>query len=79
MSKKKLQGVVVSNKMSKTLVVEVERIKVHPKYHRRYKVHKRYKAHFEEGEYTVGDKVIIEECRPISKEKRWRVISKIKS
>jgi len=75
--KKQLTGTVISNKMQKTLVVKIERIKKHPKYKRRFKVSKKYKAHVETGEYEVGDKVIIEECRPISKEKRWKVIKKI--
>jgi small subunit ribosomal protein S17 len=79
MPKRKLQGIVVSNKMQKTLVVEVERVKVHPKYKRRYKVHKKYKAHFDSGEYNIGDKVVIEESRPISKEKRWIVIKKLEN
>jgi small subunit ribosomal protein S17 len=79
MSKRQLQGMVVSNKMSKTVVVLVEQIKEHPKYRRRYKVHKKYKAHDEKGECKVGDRVIIEECRPLSKEKKWRVIKKILS
>lgn len=77
MPKRKLEGKVVSNKMAKTIVVEVERIKVHPKYERRYKIHKKYHAHNESGEYSAGDKVVIEECRPISKNKKWRVIKKI--
>jgi len=77
MAKKQLTGTVVSNKMQKTVVVEIEQIKEHPKYRRRYKVHKKYKAHDEKGECKVGDKVLIEECRPISKEKRWRVIKKV--
>ncbi len=77
MSKKTLTGKIVSNKMQKTVVVEVERIKKHPKYKRRYKRHKKYKAHVKDGEYKVGDKVIIQECRPISKDKRWRVIKKL--
>jgi len=77
MPKKRLQGKVISDKMKKTIVVEVERVKTHPKYKRRYKVHKKYKAHDAKEEYKVGDIVIIEECRPISKEKRWRVISKL--
>ncbi|MBZ9578424.1 30S ribosomal protein S17 [Patescibacteria group bacterium] len=77
MPKKRLKGIVVSDKMEKTVVVEVERIKEHPKYKRRYKAHKRYKAHDESGKYKVGDKVIIEESRPISKEKKWRVIRKL--
>jgi len=74
MPKKRLKGTVVSNKMQKTVVVEVERVKEHPKYKRRYKVHKKYKAHYDKGEYHVGDKVTIEECRPISKDKKWRVV-----
>lgn len=77
MPKKRLIGKVVSDKMQKTVVVEVERWKEHPLYKRRYKVHKRYKAHDEKGECKVGDMVLIEECRPISKEKRWRVVKKI--
>jgi len=75
--KKKLKGTVVSNKMSKTIVVAVERIKVHPKYKKRYKVHKKYKAHDEKGEFKIGDKVVIEETRPLSKEKKWRAIKKL--
>jgi len=77
MPKKRLKGKVISTKMKKTVVVEVERIKAHPKYKRRYKVHKKYKAHDEKEICKVGDLVIIEECRPISKEKRWRVISRV--
>lgn len=77
MAKKQLEGTVVSNKMQKTLVVEVERMKEHPKYKKRYKVHKKYKAHYDEGEFNVGDKVVIEECRPISKDKRWRVVKNL--
>jgi len=77
MPKKQLKGIVVSDKMQKTVVVNVERIKEHPKYKRRYKVHKKYKVHDENEEYHVGDNVVIEETTPISKDKRWRVIKKI--
>mgnify|MGYP001566600225 CR=1 FL=1 len=77
MSKKRLQGVVVSDKMQKTVVVKVERIKEHPKYKRRYKMHKKYKAHDENKEYHVGDRVIIEETKPISKDKHFKVIRKV--
>ena len=77
MSKKKLIGIVVSDKMQKTVVVKVERIKEHQKYKRRFKVHKKYKAHDQNQEYHVGDKVVIEETRPISKDKHWRVIAKL--
>lgn len=76
MPKCQLTGIVISNKMQKTVVVKVERIKEHPRYKRRYKVHKKYKAHTDQ-ECRVGDKVVIEECRPLSKEKRWRVIKKV--
>lgn len=75
MPKRQLTGQIVSNKMPKTVVVRVEKIKEHPKYKKRFKIHKKYKAHAEQ-EYQVGDIVTIEECRPISKEKRWRVKKK---
>ncbi len=77
MAKKKLQGIVVSDKMQKTVVVEVESIKEHPKYKRRYKSHKRYKAHDEKQEYHAGDVVLIEETKPMSKDKNWTVLKKI--
>lgn len=75
--RRKLEGVVVSDKMQKTRVVEVTRVKKHPLYKKYFKVSKRFKAHDENNEYKVGDKVIIEETRPLSKEKRWRILSKI--
>ncbi|MBI3046611.1 MAG: 30S ribosomal protein S17 [Candidatus Harrisonbacteria bacterium] len=74
---RKLKGVVVSNKMKKTVVVAITRSKKHSKYQKYFTVTKRFKAHDEKNEYQVGDKVIIQETRPISKEKRWIVISKI--
>ena len=77
MSKRQLKGKVVSNKMQKTVVVRVERIKEHPRYKKRYKIHKKYKAHNEAGEIKIGDKVLIEECRPLSKDKQWKVIKKV--
>ena len=77
MPKRQLTGIVASDKMQKTVVVKIEIIKQHPRYKRRYKVHKKYKAHDEKKEYKMGDKVVIEECRPISRDKRWRVIKKI--
>lgn len=77
MSKKILQGIVVSDKMQKTVVVKVERIQKHPKYQRRYKVHKKYKADDQNQEYHIGDKVVIEETKPLSKDKNWIVIRKI--
>lgn len=77
MPKRQLKGTVVSDKVEKTVIVKVERIKEHPKYKKRYRVSKKYKAHDEKGEYKAGDKVVIEECRPISKDKKWRVIKKL--
>lgn len=74
--KKRLIGKVFSDKMKNTLVIEVERIKFDSKLKTRYKRHKKYKAHIDSNDYKVGDSVIIEECRPISKDKKWRVISK---
>ncbi len=74
---RKLKGVVVSDKMNKTRVVLVERLKKHKKYHKYFKVRKRFKAHDENNEYKVGDKVIILETKPLSKEKRWKIIAKI--
>lgn len=75
--RRKLQGVVVSDKMQKTAVVAVTHDRKHPKYLKYYKVTTRLKAHDENKEYKVGDKVIIEETRPLSKEKRWKIISKL--
>ncbi len=74
--KNRLKGKVVSDKMEKTVVVEVSRTKKHPLYEKRYELHKKYKAHDEENKYKEGDIVIIEETRPISKDKRWRVVEK---
>lgn len=69
-----LKGTVVSDKMDKTIVILVERIKEHRQYKKRYRVSKKYKAHDPENKYKVGDKVSIQECKPISKDKRWIVI-----
>ena len=76
MSKKQLTGTIVSDKMEKTVVVKTEKIKEHPKYKRRYRISKKYKAHLEKEDFKKGDRVIIEECRPMSKDKKWRVIGK---
>ena len=70
---KRLEGVVVSDKMTKTVVVEVKRFIKHPKYGKFLQHSKRFKAHDETG-HKVGDKVTIEECRPISKDKHFKVI-----
>jgi small subunit ribosomal protein S17 len=75
--KRRLEGVIVSDKMQKTVVVTVTRFKKHPKYLKYYKVSRRFKAHDEENVYKTGDRVLIEETRPTSKDKRWKVVTKI--
>lgn len=69
-----LEGVVVSNKMQKTVVVEVSRFVKHPKYGKYYQISKSYKAHDEENKYQVGERVSIVPVRPISKDKRFKVV-----
>jgi len=66
-------GMVVSDKMDKTVVVAVERVVAHPLYGRRMKVTKRFKAHDEDNACRVGDQVRLVETRPLSRDKRWRV------
>jgi len=73
---RKLKGVVVSTKMQKTVVVAVNKFVQHKKYKKRYKVTKKYQAHDEQENFQEGDKVIIQESRPISKKKTWQVITK---
>jgi small subunit ribosomal protein S17 len=70
---KRLIGEVVSNKMDKTVVVEVRRTRRHPLYGKVIRISKRYKAHDETNECLVGDEVRIVESRPYSKDKHWRV------
>lgn len=69
-----LQGKVVSDKMDKTIVVEVEYLKKHRLYKKAIRRHNRFKAHDEENSSHVGDIVRIEESRPYSKEKTWRLV-----
>ncbi|MCL5115937.1 MAG: 30S ribosomal protein S17 [Firmicutes bacterium] len=73
--RKQREGVVVSDKMNKTVVVAVESLVPHPMYGRRIRRTKRYKAHDEENQCRVGDRVRIEETRPLSKDKNWRVVA----
>ena len=75
MSKRVLQGVVVSDKNDKTVIVRVERRVMHPVYKKFMTRSKKYAAHDEENRYRVGDAVRIEESRPISKRKHWVVLS----
>lgn len=71
-----LKGVVVGDKMQKTVVVSVTRFVKHPKYGKYYKVSKKYKAHDEDNTFKVGDTVEIVETRPISKDKKFKVVTK---
>ncbi len=75
-NKKTLRGVVVSDAMDKTVVVEVGRFVKHPKYHKYYTIHKKYLAHDEENRYKKGDEVEIIETSPFSKRKNFKVIYK---
>jgi len=75
--KRRLTGRVRSDKMDKTVVVEVVRFKLDPVYKKYLRVRKRYQAHDEENAYRVGDRVEIIEHRPLSKNKRWKVINLI--
>jgi len=75
MPKRVLQGVVVSDAMDKTVVVKVERRVMHPVYKKFIRRTKKYAAHDEANAHKVGDVVRIEECRPISKSKRWTVVA----
>ncbi|MEK6735353.1 MAG: 30S ribosomal protein S17 [Pseudomonadota bacterium] len=77
--KRTLNGMVVSNKTDKTVTVLVERKVKHPLYGKFIFRSKKYHAHDEDNQYVMGDAVVIEECRPISKTKSWRVISKFAS
>ncbi|TSC74392.1 MAG: small subunit ribosomal protein S17 [Parcubacteria group bacterium Gr01-1014_44] len=72
-----LTGMVVSDKMNKTVVVEITRLRKHPKYKKYFKITRKFKAHDENNTYRIGDKVNIQEIRPMSKYKRWIVIGKV--
>jgi len=74
---REVTGVVVSDKMDKTVVVAVTKVKSHPIYKKRINSVKKYKAHNVDNVYKLGDKVVIKESRPLSKTKRWVVINKI--
>ena len=72
---KEREGVVVSNKMDKTVVVVVQRLVKHPQYKKYIKRRAKYKVHDEHNRCGIGDRVVITETRPLSKDKRWRVRS----
>jgi small subunit ribosomal protein S17 len=67
------EGVVLSDRMAKTVVVGVDRLVQHPQYKKYVRVRKKFKAHDQKDSCRVGDRVLIRECRPLSKEKRWKV------
>lgn len=71
--RKSRQGVVVSNRMDKTIVVQIDEKVMHPVYKKYVRKRVKYKAHDEENNANMGDTVLIEECRPLSREKRWRL------
>ena len=71
-----LKGVVVSDKMDKTVVVKVSRFVKHPLYGKYYQISKKYKAHDEDNQYKIGDNVKIVETKPISKDKHFKVLNK---
>ena len=75
--KQQMTGIVVSDKMDKTVVVEIHITKRHPKYHKSYTKSVKYKAHDAENAYHVGDKVVVESVRPISRDKKFAVIKKL--
>jgi small subunit ribosomal protein S17 len=73
--RKTRQGLVVSDKMEKTIVVQIDRMVMHPVYKKFIRRRVKYKAHDERNEARTGDTVLIEECRPLSRQKRWRIKS----
>lgn len=77
-NRRRLQGVVVSNKMQKTIVVETETYRAHPVYKKRVAVRKKYKVDDRNSIAQVGDVVIFEECRPLSHDKRFRLVEIVK-
>ncbi|MGQ9860021.1 MAG: 30S ribosomal protein S17 [Thermodesulfobacteriota bacterium] len=75
--RKTLVGTVVSDKMQKTVVVQVERLTMDQRFKKFVRRRKKYKAHDEAGQCRVGDKVMIVETRPLSRDKRWRVLKMV--
>ncbi len=76
--RRRLTGTVVSHKMDKTVTVKVDRTVVHPKYGKRYHASTKFLAHSADNSAKAGDMVVIEETRPLSARKRWRVVSILK-
>ncbi len=77
--RKEKTGVVISDKMAKTITVQVERLVRHPRFGKTMKKHSKFKAHDEKNEAKVGDTVSIAETRPLSKTKRWRLVKVLKA
>ena len=75
---RKLKGTITSDRMQKTVVVRVDHLKKHPKYLKYVTVSRKYKVHDETNTYHIGDRVVIEETRPLSKEKRWKIAALLK-
>lgn len=75
---RKLTGTVMTDKMVKTVVVRVDRLKKHTKYHKYFRVSRKFKAHDEKNEYRAGDVVEIQETRPLSRDKKWVVIGLVR-
>lgn len=73
-NKRMIKAIVISDKMDKTIVVKTERLVKHPIFHKYVRRHAKYKAHDENNQCKVGDTVVIIESRPISKDKRWRMV-----
>ena len=71
--RKSRQGVVTSNRMDKTITVQLDRMVMHPIYKKYVRRRVKYKVHDERNEASIGDTVLIEECRPMSRHKRWRL------
>lgn len=78
-SRRRLEGTVVSTSMAKTIVVKIDRRIAHAKYGKYFTLSKKFKTHDEHGKAKLGDVVVIEETRPLSKDKRWRYIETVKS
>jgi small subunit ribosomal protein S17 len=74
-ARRQFEGEVVSAGMQKTIRVRVDRVKMHPKYRKQYRTTKAYPVHDEKGVAKPGNRVLFEECRPMSKTKRWRLIT----
>ena len=74
-----LQGLVVSTKMTKTVVIRIDRQVAHPKYGKYFTVSRKFKVHDENGSAHMGDLIEVEETRPLSKDKRWRYVSTVKA